>query len=414
MRTILIVHTENASRRKHFQKAREYDARLILIKKNPTWEREFVDAAYDVDTTSIEKTVVAVKELAQREQFDGVVTFVEHSVPSAAAAAAVLKLPFISEHTANLARNKYEMRLAYQEAGIRTPKLSLAHDLQEALAVAAKIGYPIVLKPLIGGGSMFVKRINNDEEMRKSFEYIRNGAWEGFDYDPLYSEGKVKYAGALLLEEYVHGGEISVESIVVDGKTHTLAICDKPLPMFGPYFEEEYFYTPSRLPREMQDQILKETARANAALGIHMGATHNEFRITDDGPIILETAARMGGGPIYRVVLMSTGVDLVRAIMDLSLGRTPDVAIRHPVKIIGSRDLFAEREGLIKEIIGAEDLKQLPGVVEVDLYKKVGDVVRRAPEAFQSHGHFIIEAANFDVLEATVAKGLKLVSLRTE
>lgn len=411
--TILVIHTENASRRKHFEKARRYDARLVLIKKNPKWEAQWVDAVYDVDTTSIAATVAAVLDIAKKEKIDGVVTLVEHSVPSAAAAAAALGLPFVSETTANLARNKYEMRRAYQRAGIKTPNLALAATLDEGLAFAKSNGYPLVLKPLIGGGSMFVRRVNNEGEMREWFEYIRRGAWEGFDYDPLYRQGKAEYKGAILLEEYVHGGEISVESVVVGGKTHVLAICDKPLPMFGPFFEEEYFYTPSRLSPEYQAKIVEQCDQAHRALGIEMGATHNEFRTTEQGPVILETAARMGGGPIYRVVLFSTGVDMVDAVMDLSLGKTPDLTPRHH-KIIGSRDFFAEKQGRVVEIRGMEALATMPGVLEVDVYKQLGDEVRRAPDAFQSHGHFILEAPDYATLDQRVADGLATAAIIAE
>lgn len=53
---------------------------------------------------------------------------------------------------------------------------------------------------------------------------MQAGAWDAFDYDPLYAAGKRDYGNGLLVEAYVDGGEISVESLIVDGTTRVLAL----------------------------------------------------------------------------------------------------------------------------------------------------------------------------------------------
>lgn len=402
MKTILIVHTENASRRKHFAATRQYGARLILIKRNPTWERQFVDLALDVDTRSIAKTVAAVQELRKTEQIDGVITFVEHSVPTASAVAQLLGLPFISEATSVLARDKYAMRRAFSQHGIPCPQFELAPTLPEAKAIAKSIGYPVVLKPIIGGGSMFIRRVDSEAELEQHFATIQQGAWNGFDYDPLYASTYQNYQGSILIESYVEGGEVSLESIIVNHQTHVLAIHDKPLPMTGPFFEEVYFTTPSRLDARYQDELEFWTHKAHEAIGIHLGATHTEFRLPADGPpIILETAARMGGGPIYRSVLSTTGIDMVHAIMDLSLGNAPDLEIHQQIPT-GFRLFFAESEGIITDIQGVDEIAQNPHVVEIELYKQAGDRVLLPPRIFQAHGHMIVQASSLENLDQTV------------
>ena len=410
-KTILIVHTENASRRKHFETARKYGARLILIKRNPTWETQFVDVAYDVDTRSISKTVEAVIEIQKKEKIDGIVTFVEHSVPSAAAAAKALGLPFVSEHTAEIARNKYEMRKAFQSHHIPCPKFEITNNLIEAKKISKDFGYPVVLKPLIGGGSMYVRRINTETELEQHFDYIKKGAWDGFEYDPLYESSRNKYKESILIESYVEGSEVSVESLIINNKTNVLAIHDKPLPMTGPYFEELYFTTPSRLSKTIQTDLIDLSKKSHEALSINIGATHTEFRVTAEGKlVILESAARMGGGPVYRSVLTSTGIDLVHSIMELSLGTNPDLSKiqRNPT---GFYLFFANKEGWISSIKGVSEVEKDPAVVEIEMYKKIGDRVDLPPKVFQAHGHMIVKANDLDALDRKVVELSSLIKI---
>ncbi len=98
------------------------------------------------------------------------------------------------------------------------------------------------------------------------------------------------------------------------------------------------------------------TAAAHKELGITIGATHTEFRVRpDQDPMILETAARLGGGPIYRSVLLSTGVDMVHAVLDLALGRRPGIRVAEPPAPTGFYLFFADRAGTIKAVHGVEE-----------------------------------------------------------
>ncbi|WP_328647497.1 ATP-grasp domain-containing protein [Amycolatopsis sp. NBC_00348] len=397
--SILILHTANASRRRHLGRAAEYakrhGERLILIVENPTWEREFADRVVAADTSDIAKTVAAARALVEDEPepVRGVVTFVEHSVPAAAAVAADLGLPFIGERTARVARDKYAMRQAFAAGDVPQPAFGLAGTVDEAVVTAGRIGFPLVMKPLIGGGSMYVRRVDDLAELAEHFEPIRRGAWDAFRYDPLHESALARYRGSIMLEAYLPGSEVSVESLVVGGETHVVAIHDKPLPMNGPYFEEVYYTTPSRLPAEVQARIREITAAAHRAVGIRTGATHTEFRIRDGAdPMILETAARLGGGPVYQSLLSSTGVDMVAGLLDLALGRQPDLTSKPEPEPTGFYLFFAEKAGRIKNIHGVEQVNADPDVRELTLYRAVGDDVEVPPDAGQAHGHVVFTA----------------------
>lgn len=416
--SILILHTSNASRRRHLGRAaayaKQHSERLILIMENPTWETGFADRVVAADTSDIATTVAAARALLEDEQEPAraVVTFVEHSVPAAAAVAADLGLPFVGERTARVARDKYAMREAFAAGGVPQPAFGLARTVDEARTTARRIGYPLVMKPLIGGGSMYVRRVDDDGELAEYFEPIKRGAWDAFGYDPLYESALAEYGGAILLEAYLPGSEISVESLVVGGETHVVAVHDKPLPMNGPYFEEVCYTTPSRLPAEVEARVREITAAAHRAVDIRTGATHTEFRVQDGAePMILETAARLGGGPVYQSLLLSTGVDMVAGLLDLALGEQPDLTAKPEPTPTGFYLFFAEKAGRIKAVHGVEEANGDPHVRELALYRSVGDEVDVPPDAGQAHGHVVFTADTVSGLDDVFARLVKTVRL---
>lgn len=419
--SILILHKSNASRRRHLERTAEYvkanGERLLLLVKNPTWEHELADVVVSVDTSDIKATVAAVRDLAasESEPIRAVAAFVGHSVPAAAAVASVLGLPFISEHAAHTVRDKYEMRQAFDSESIPQPAYGLARTVEEAMEQAARIGFPLVMKPLVDNDSGYLRRVDDCDELTEYFATVQRGAWAGIENNPLYEWTMDEYKYAIILEQYVPGAEISVESIVVDGRAHVIAIHDKPLPMDGPYFADVHYTTPSRLPEDVQQRVIELVAAAHRAIGIEMGATHTEFRIQDDGtPKILETAARLGGGPVYQSVLLSTGVDMVAAVLDVASGRQPDLSPKPEPTPTGFYLFFAERAGRISAITGVREAGLNPRVHELSVYRRVGDTVDVPPRVWQSHGHVIFTAESSEELVRTFDELVKSINLELE
>ncbi|WP_249028306.1 ATP-grasp domain-containing protein [Saccharopolyspora spinosa] len=325
--------------------------------------------------------------------------FREHSVPAAAAVAAELGLPFVSEQAAQTVRDKYAMREALDAENIPQPGYGLARTIEEAMEQAARIGFPMVLKPLIDNDSMYVRRVDDRDELVEHFAGIQRGAWGGSASDPLYAWAVEKYEDAILLEEYLPGTEISVESMLCDGKTNVVAVHDKPLPMEGPYFADVCFTTPSRFPEDVLRRVHELTAAAHRAIGIDTGATHTAFRIQEDGtPKIVETAARLGGGPVYQSILLSTGVDMVSAVLDVASGRAPDLSAQPVPTPTGFYLFFAERAGKVSALTGVRDAERSPHVHELALFCEVGSAVDVPPRAWQPHGHVVFTADSGDEL----------------
>ena len=414
--SLLILHKKNQSRRRHLIRAHEYARQhgeeLILIMKDPTWEADFADRVVHADVGSVEQTLAAVRRLTV--PISAVASFAEAAVPTVATVAAVLSLPAVSERTAYAARDKYAMRQAFAEGSVSQPAFALAKTAEEARLSARKTGFPVVLKPVLGTGSMYVRSIASQPELDSHFALLKKKSWANFAGDPLYSAAHYKHDGALLVEEFVSGPEICVDSLVVAGETHVIAIHDKPLPT-GPTFEEVYACTPTRLPRHVVDGVAEATKAVHAALGISMGATHVEFRLREGRePVVLEAAARMGGGPIYRSVLLSTGIDLVAAALDLASGRTPSQLQPAALRTVGFWNIFPDRPGRFTGVRGLEEARADPRVDEIEIYRELGEYLDVPPQTIQGHGHLVFTVDSVDELDDTFRHYLKMVRLETQ
>jgi biotin carboxylase len=414
--SVLLLHTTNASRRRHLAAARQHASelgeQLVVLVRRATWEYDYADRVLEVDATDLDAVIAAVRAENAREAVRGVLSLVEHSVPAAAAAAQALGLPGIDPATAWAARDKHAMRTRFAGAELAQPQFAIATTVEEALSVARVLGYPIVAKPVLGGGSKHVRRFDDTATLRDNFEELRRQSWDIAGYDPLAARGRDYYKDGLLLEQYLPGDEISVESVVDDGRTRVVAIHDKPLPMTGPFFEEVASATPTALDTVVQRRVTAATEQAHRALGITTGVTHTEFRVNADGePFILETGARLGGGPVYASVLRSTGIDLVCAAVDLALGRPCDLPDQIDAQPVGGCLFFAPKPGRITAIHGVDELRNDPRVFELHIYRQVGDDVDVPPLISQAHGHALFTAHDRDTLRQTfddVAKTLRI------
>lgn len=61
-------------------------------------------------------------------------------------------------------------------------------DLDEALKIADKIGYPIMIKAASGGGGKGIRLVNSKEELPEAFEMVKQEAMISFNDDEMYIE----------------------------------------------------------------------------------------------------------------------------------------------------------------------------------------------------------------------------------
>lgn len=267
--------------------------------------KEIADYFYPISIIEKEEILSICKKVG----IDGICTIASDvAAPTVAYVAEKMGLVGNSYEAAVKANNKYLMREAFSKAKVPCPKYMLATpDTLHTPAVLDGLRdfqYPIIIKPSDRSGSLGVSKISSPVEYYPAIEHAM----------------EVSFKHEAMIEEFIDGREISVEFISYHGHHYPLQITDK-VTTGAPHFVELEHHQPSTLSKEMYETIYSITQRALNALGITNGASHSEYKITQDGRIaIMEIGARMGGDFIGSdLVRLSTGYDFVKGVIDVAL-----------------------------------------------------------------------------------------------
>jgi biotin carboxylase len=185
----------------------------------------------------------------------------------------------------------------------------------------------------------------------------------------------------VLLEQYLPGPEYSVDSVTVAGTTTTVVVAEKVVDL-PPYFEEVGHYVPAESTPAL-DEALKMVRAAHAATGLDRLVTHTEFRLTPDGPRIIEINVRLGGDLIPYLGYLALGIDLAGAAADLALGRQPLIApVRHGAAAV--RFFYPTADMRIEQVGLRRSVDAYPGLERFVPLMKAGDTVLLPPRGFLS------------------------------
>lgn len=263
--------------------------------------------------------------------------------------------------------NKYKMRRCFLDNDIPSPKFVLADEENKWKVTGFK--YPLIVKPTDRSGSRGVEKVINPEQLEAA---VSRAQKESFEHKAI-------------IEEFVTGREISVESISFEGKHTILQITDK-VTTGAPYFVELEHHQPSSISDAMKARVDEIVLRALDALHIEYGASHSELMISEDGDIrVIEIGARMGGDFIgSNLVQLSTGYDFLKGVIEVALGDFHKPIVSNH-KHSGVYFLSEETKHL-KPII--ENWKDYPGIVEASI---TDSVLRNVKCSGERSGYFIYQ-----------------------
>jgi len=355
--------------KKGIEKAKEMGLVVIATDGNPDASGlKIADFAYVIDVKNFEKNL----EIARKNAIDGILTIAtEVGVKTVSYICQELNLPGIKMEVADRCTDKELMRKLFRDANIPVPLSYPVFNLQELTQKAEKIGFPVVIKPADSAGSRGVKKVDNNNELENAF----------------FSAMSYSVKKKVLVEEFLEGVESSVEAFVTDKKINILELSDK-IRTAPPYLLDTTVIFPSAYPLKIQHNIIDIAKKAINAVGINIGAVHTEIMMTPSGPVPVELAARGAGFKVYTDILPKvTGIDILKATIQCALGDPVDLS---RTKAVASVLKFVEvKPGKIKKIINLEIAKEIPGIYEIEIYKKAGEIIEPLQSGEDRIGHII-------------------------
>jgi biotin carboxylase len=319
--------------------AEQYRVHLFLAAP-AQWENDYIDAVTVLaDTLDADLMIAAARELDARDKIDGVLCWDEARILATSRIAEALGLPGGDPEVVMACRDKHITRQRMAAAGVAQPRSVVVGTLDEALAAAADIGYPVVLKPRGIAASLGVVLAQDEAALREHWAFARETTVPGaLVYDEL----------AVLVEEFADGPEISIDCAVFQGRVYPICLAHKELD-YPPYFEEVGHLVDGAEPMLSDPALIAALEQAHAALGFTDGMTHTEYRLTSSGPKLIEVNARLGGDLIPYLGMRATGIDPGLAAAAIACGRQPEIVADR--KLFGAvRFCYVPYEMTITEI----------------------------------------------------------------
>jgi acetyl-CoA carboxylase biotin carboxylase subunit len=247
-------------------------------------------------------------------------------IPAFAEACAENGLEFIGPPAEVLRRmgNKVEARKAAVEAGVPVipGSLSPAKSPEEAMEVADKVGYPVLIKAVYGGGGRGMRLVKNREEMHQFFETATIEAESSFGSREIYVEKFLPRARHIEFQ------------ILADRKGRVIHLGERECSIQRRY-QKLIEETPSPSPlmtAELRREMGKSAVKIAKSIN-YVNAGTVEFLVDPNGNYyFLEMNTRLQVE--HLITEMVTGIDIVKEQIQIAAGEKLDYTQRD-VKIRG-------------------------------------------------------------------------------
>lgn len=300
------------------------------------------------------------------DPFTCIGAFSENYEFQAADIARALGLPFNPIQVIELTHKKDLMRAFLSENGLDDTKFcrfSPPFDRAAILRVVEDMGFPVIAKPVDARGSLAVRAVSCEAELDRALSVFAQAA---NDHD-------------LLIEKLLAGPEYSVEAFSERGRHKIVCITEKYKD--SATCVEMGHLIPARLSEKPERLIKDFVLRFLLAIGVQDGPTHTEVFLTENGPRLVESHARVGGDRIPDLVKYVSNVDLCELWIDQVMGRcvlnqVPELGSSGSNGMWASVQFAALRSrGTIKSITNETEAKQQNHVKDAGALLSVGDFV---------------------------------------
>ena len=282
------------------EEAKRLGSRIILIVKesdaHEPWPRDLVDVFFTMPDLHTQPNITyAVSYLAREHQIDRIVALDDFDVATTAALREHMRLPGMNDSTARHFRDKLAMRVRASQEGLPVPAFTGVFNYDRLREFMGRIAPPWVLKPRFSAGAIGIQKIHESEALWRALDRLG-------DLQSNY-----------LLEQFLPGQVYHVDSVIWQGdplfaRASKYGAAPLAVTHGGGIFSTRTLDSQS----EEHKELLGANKQVLAALGHYNGVSHTEFiRAEADGRLyFLETAARVAGANIDKMIKAASGIEL--------------------------------------------------------------------------------------------------------
>lgn len=279
-------------------------------------------------------------ELHRARPFDRIVALSEVDLLRAARLRERLGLPGQSVRSASVFRDKFEMKTVALAAGVPVAPFARVRDAMELLDFVAKVGYPIVVKPLAGRGSADTFVIPDEAELERR---LAAGLF-----------GATNRLPDLLAEAFVPGEMHHVDGLFLGSRLVVINasryVNDCLSFVNGSVLGSHMLGADNPLKARLEDFVADLLTRVFPTPSDSL--FHVEVFVTPDGRLVLcEAACRLGGNAINDELRIGYGIDVkMEYLRSQCAVNAVEAAVRLPTGRVAARLLVPPEAATLRAI----------------------------------------------------------------
>lgn len=325
----------------------------VLVDGSPTpVALPYADIFYNVNIFDIE----AVKRIAVEEKVDFLITVCADQVLLVVAQISEeLGLPwYIDFKTAKMVSDKELMKKIFVQNDIPTSQYVVMSDFD--IEKTKHLHFPLIVKPVDAYSSKGVKKVLDNDDLKVAFEEAKN----------------ISRSKRAIVEEFFEGEEISVDLFIEDGKAHVLCISNS-----DKVKDEEHFVIfRGRCPVHASDSIRNEVGKVCQKIADAFGIKNAPMLVqmlTDGNRVnVLEFCARTGGAMKWLLIQHASGVDVIKGVIDLTMGIKPEIKVREPETKYIVNDFIYCKSGVFDHLVGFDEQLKKGNITDYRLLRPSG------------------------------------------
>lgn len=366
---------------------------VLMARQLPGKFEHYVDKFYEVDTSNEGEVFDAADRIFSELNVKGVLPSSETNVAFASRISEKHGLPGMPSTSNDNARLKSAMR----EAGRNNPAVAIRNRVirgaNELDAAAEYVGFPLIIKPAAGMGSIGIFMVQSENEL----DYFREN-YGAVSFSATAGDDEMEF----IVEEYIEGQEVCIDGVISNGHVTVYGIGDKWTT--DKHHLEYYEIFPSSLPDDVQAEAVESACSIIRDFGFDNCTFHMEGKISRAGFKLIEVGARPGGDHwISHVLRTVTGINGYQEAIKICVGldSRPEVKYNCYAAI---RYLLAEKSG---KLTGYRDWDKAANIPEIEYIipeVAIGSEIRLPPDCYRSQKliNFIGRSTDYTRLKAVM------------
>jgi biotin carboxylase len=329
----------------------------------------YVDYVILIDYQDLDILIPICKMFHALLPFVAAISMSEDALLPTAYVCDALELTSNSIETVKTLKDKSLMRQHLNQLGFSPVVAEVGRTLADMLTFVQEHGLPMVIKPTDGSGSLGIFQVDDPTQL-----------------DRIWKQVQALNLPKFLMEEYLEGPEISVESFTFHGRHVILAVTDK---LTSSNHVELGHSIPAQLESKTHQQVILFVKTFLDAIELKEGPAHTEIKLTKKGLRIVESHNRPGGDRINELVKVAYGVNIKAMTVGWACGLVEPLETSPQLQAGSAIRFLTPPAGIVQAISGVEVAQNSTGLVELKIQIKVGDQVSVVNASHDRSGHVI-------------------------